>query len=479
MIFLSVLIQKFKKGLHAAHLLKKLNATVQILEAADYLGGRIKQDSTFLPGRKIEIGGEVLHGGNKQTNIIMKMAEENGWKFVKTFDFDNPQGKEACFFGLIFFFCCFVFLLRRLTLFFGVVSEGQFVGFNTEDKDFKKLFELMEAYQTERDPSNPLNRPEDMSVAAWLYEQGMSSRLHNIADCIIAKTFGANLHNMGIKELALQESSWDYGHDNYKFEGSFGVITDFLKKNLKPDEEFKLNWKVTRVEYDDEKKNKARVFGGPDGKQVIEADYVIVTVPLTILKDGDIKFSPELPLGKRTAIQKIKMDAGMKLFLKFNKKFWPSTLDLVFADHPLISQFWMVNENGKDFVIVGFTTAEKARLCSKLPEKEVIASFLKLLDTAFGKPGDTTPATNSFKAFIIKDWTKDPNIRGAYSYPTPHTAGLRAMLAEPVANRLFFAGEATNTKTTSTVQAALESGQRVVAEIATRYASLLQVPSKL
>ena len=44
------------------------------------------------------------------------------------------------------------------------------------------------------------------------------------------------------------------------------------------------------------------------------ADKVIVTVPLTILKQNSITFEPPLPALKTSAIEIIGMDAGMKIF---------------------------------------------------------------------------------------------------------------------------------------------------------------------
>ena len=41
--------------------------------------------------------------------------------------------------------------------------------------------------------------------------------------------------------------------------------------------------------------------------EIITAKYVVITVPLTILKDRDITFVPELPADKNRAINRIQM----------------------------------------------------------------------------------------------------------------------------------------------------------------------------
>ncbi|MBI1877640.1 MAG: FAD-dependent oxidoreductase [Chloroflexi bacterium] len=66
----------------------------------------------------------------------------------------------------------------------------------------------------------------------------------------------------------------------------------------------------------------------------------------------------------------------------------------------------------------------------------------------------------------LVDWSGDAWTRGGYSY-TPVGAGdARAKLATPVAQTLFFAGEATLTNGhAATVHGAIESGRRAAEEI--------------
>jgi len=67
---------------------------------------------------------------------------------------------------------------------------------------------------------------------------------------------------------------------------------------------------------------------------------------------------------------------------------------------------------------------------------------------------------------IIINWAADPHMRGAYSYIPVNGLFLPKQLGAPVANTLFFAGEATaRDAQTGTVFAALESGLRVADEI--------------
>ena len=58
------------------------------------------------------------------------------------------------------------------------------------------------------------------------------------------------------------------------------------------------------------------------------------------------------------------------------------------------------------------------------------------------------------------DWAKDRNIRGAYSYAAVGGTFAPRILARPVGDVLFLAGEATDSGSSGTVEGALASGKR-------------------
>lgn len=69
--------------------------------------------------------------------------------------------------------------------------------------------------------------------------------------------------------------------------------------------------------------------------------------------------------------------------------------------------------------------------------------------------------------YLRTNWSADPAALGAYSYPAKAAqAGDRRALAEPVAGRLFFAGEACHPDYAGTVHAACESGLIAAQQVA-------------
>jgi monoamine oxidase len=66
----------------------------------------------------------------------------------------------------------------------------------------------------------------------------------------------------------------------------------------------------------------------------------------------------------------------------------------------------------------------------------------------------------------FQNWLAEPFTLGGYSVTTPGNAGARAILAKPINNRLFWAGEATASNVScATVHGAYTSGRRAASEI--------------
>jgi monoamine oxidase len=71
------------------------------------------------------------------------------------------------------------------------------------------------------------------------------------------------------------------------------------------------------------------------------------------------------------------------------------------------------------------------------------------------------------KPVAVSGWAQDPLATGSYSHALPGHWDKRAVLAAPVAERLFFAGEATSPHFFSTAHGAYESGERAAQEALT------------
>lgn len=154
------------------------------------------------------------------------------------------------------------------------------------------------------------------------------------------------------------------------------------------------------------------------------------------------------------------MGAGMKVFLKFSSRFYDEvlmggTICAAYADDT-------IGKTTNDHVLLAFIMGEQAEYLTSLGSDSAITNaLLQELDTMYA--GQATPA---FIASHVQNWTTHPYIRGAYSYSTIGIGDARKTAAQPVDERIFFAGEAMNiTGHHQTVHGAVESGYAAVISI--------------
>ena len=208
------------------------------------------------------------------------------------------------------------------------------------------------------------------------------------------------------------------------------------------------------------------------------ADVVLITVPLAILKTGKVRFDPPLPPTKREAIARIGYggDGSLnKLVLRFPYVFWAENRNrfLALLDEPTrrgiftswISLWPVVQQPILMSFTDGYTGANFDRNSG---DEAVLAQGMKTLRRMFG------PTVPEPVDYVFTRWLSDPWAMGSYSYPAVgNRSEDRVTYAEPVNERLYFAGEAAHLTHYGTVHAALESGQKAAKQIA---ATHLQLP---
>jgi hypothetical protein len=199
------------------------------------------------------------------------------------------------------------------------------------------------------------------------------------------------------------------------------------------------------------------------------ADAILVTVSVGVLKAEIIDFIPDLPAAKVTAYTTLGMGRGMKISLRFSSQFWDEKMFSLLAEGPS-GNCWVpakYQAGTTDHVLTCFIMGENAQTMSDLPNNAArISQVLGDLDSMFAGT-----ATTNFIEGVVRDWTKQPYVRGSYSYPAPgsYPGGLtmREELAKPVGTTLYFAGEATHNTASATVPGALQSGERASGEMDT------------
>lgn len=200
------------------------------------------------------------------------------------------------------------------------------------------------------------------------------------------------------------------------------------------------------------------------GAGVIEADCCLVTVPLGVLRAGSITFVPPLPPPKQAAIASIGVGVINKIALAFK----PGTL-------PPEKPQWLYQVR-KDGTVADVTVrpfgyemtvhvagGDLAREMELLNNADQITLALATVTDIFG----SDIATGYINAAVTR-WWRDPFARGTHSAATPGQSHQRAELGRPVADRLYFAGEACATTWASALPGALETGRQAARAIADR-----------
>lgn len=201
------------------------------------------------------------------------------------------------------------------------------------------------------------------------------------------------------------------------------------------------------------------------------ADVVLITVPLAILKTGKVRFDPALPATKSEAIARIGYggDGSLnKLVLRFPYVFWAENRNrfLALLDEPTrrgiftswISLWPVVQQPILMSFTDGYTGAHFDRHGT---EEEVLQQGMTTLRRMFG------PSVPDPVDYVFTRWLSDPWAMGSYSYPAVgNRSEDRVIYAEPVNERLYFAGEATHLTHYGTVHAALVSGEKAAKQIA-------------
>lgn len=191
------------------------------------------------------------------------------------------------------------------------------------------------------------------------------------------------------------------------------------------------------------------------------ADRVILTVPVTILKEGDISFIPALPKKKQEAIAELDLYEGFKCFISFKEQFYPTMVRVQDEGKGPTRVYFdaAYAKNSQDHILGLLAVGPYARPYLELPKSERIAFILKELDDLFD--GQATP---NYLKHTLKNWSDDPFAKGTY-YPEFSIGTYSAVkaMSQPVEDKLFFAGDLyTEGEGWSMVHVAAESARKAV-----------------
>jgi len=193
-----------------------------------------------------------------------------------------------------------------------------------------------------------------------------------------------------------------------------------------------------------------------------EADALVCTLPLGVLKAGAVTFDPPLPTAHQRAVDVLGLGQVTKLALRFDRPFWPADLQYIgVMTQPLGRWNYLVNALTYSDVplLLAVSLGSYAPLTDRMSDEEAIDDMMQVLRAAFGQ---ATPApTGALKTA----WSRNPLSGGAYSFAQVGSAPRDFdRFAEPF-GRVHFAGEHTGFDYHGTVHGAHLSGLRAAEAI--------------
>lgn len=227
-----------------------------------------------------------------------------------------------------------------------------------------------------------------------------------------------------------------------------------------------------------------------DGES-FEADRVVCSAPLGVLKSDTIKFDPPLPSWKTGAINRMGFGLLNKLIMVFEKPFWDTERDMFGLlraprDNAGLEQkdykqcrgqfylFWSCIDTCGLPVLIALMAGEAAHEAERTPDAFLVEECLHQLRNVFG-PQNVPPPVES----IVTRWGSDRFARGTYSFVAAEArANDYDTIAAPISN-LFFAGEATIATHPATVHGAYLSGLRAAHEVYESLVGPIAIPPVL
>ncbi|PCJ64907.1 MAG: amine oxidase [Bacteroidetes bacterium] len=193
------------------------------------------------------------------------------------------------------------------------------------------------------------------------------------------------------------------------------------------------------------------------------ADRVIVSVPLKILQDGDINFTPSLPQSKIDAINGTTIWEGFKAFFEFSTKFYNDEHEFPITpatDGEKIYYNATLGQNTAKHILGLFVVGKPALDYISLSDNDLKDFILNELDGIY-----SNQATPNYVKHISQNWNNEPFIKSGYMTDNADWKTVRE-LGTPVANKIHFAGGAyTDGEDWVSVHTAAQSAKKAVEEL--------------
>lgn len=417
-----IIIGAGASGLMAARDLSNAGVRVLLLEARNRIGGRILTHHT--PNYPVELGAEFIHGRRTETFDLARKAglpmAEMKWKVARRkgnrWVDDDP-------------------LLEDVDKLFSMMTT------DGPDQSFQEFMDQVDA-----DP--------EIKQHGLSFVQGFHA----------ADPRRISVHSLIISN---EEEERVDGDHQFRVADGYDTVVRAISDSI--------NWTSCHLQLNAEVKEiawqKGRVLLKTSAEAEFQAPRAIVTIPLSLLQAGKVRFHPALP-EKERAMRGLEMGPVLRVSLCFRNRFWEEQerlkdVSFVFSDDPDFPTWW--TSKPLPFpLLTGWAAGPYAKRLAGLTEEQrvnrALESLARILDV------DIQRLRGELQGGLSHDWEADPFSCGAYSYALVGGSNAASDLAKPVSETLFFAGEATRSQgDNATVHGAIASGICVAKEVIKAY----------
>ncbi|MCA6440787.1 MAG: FAD-dependent oxidoreductase [Sediminibacterium sp.] len=396
-------------GLSAAKKFNDIGIQVTLLESQSKIGGRLRTNNSL--GFAFDEGASWIHGPDG--NPITSLASSAGANTFLTEDnslnvFDSNG-----------------------TLYDNTILDINYNAYKSSLNTVRTNGDINQSFQTVFNNQFP-NKINDR---LWKY----------MLSAYLEFDTGADISDLSSNQF----------DDDENFSGGDVIITngyDKIAQYLAQGINILLNEKVSAIDYSGTKVTVTT------STTTYQTDFVLVTVPLGVLKNNIINFTPALPNDKLQAISKLKMGSVNKFLLTFPSIFWDNTLQYIGYTPETkgkFNYFMNMNKFVQQNALMTFAFGNYSAFTETLSDAQVITEIMLHLKSIYG---NSIPNPTSF---LRTKWGVNPHTFGSYSFATTGTTTTDFdTLSNSVDDKLFFAGEHTNKQYRGTVHGAYLSGLR-------------------
>lgn len=449
-------------GLSCAYRLKQAGISAEIFESNNRVGGRCWSLRNYFNEEQIaEHGGELID--QSHTNI-RQLAQELGLVLDNLKQAEQNGTEEFLYF----------------------MNEKYDI--NEATTDLKGIWQKLHSdlssasYPTRYYSSTQRGRELDaMSIDQWINESvpgGLSSKLGKLLSIAYNIEYGEETNNQSSLNLIYllgysgQGQMRIFGPSNEKFHirGGNDQIVSKLSEQLT--NQIQLNTALKSIS---KNKDETYTLTFSNGQTKIY-DYVVLTIPFSILKTAVNYTNAGFSAKKIKAITELGMSANTKLNIQFTNRHWRTLGNNgdSYSDTGYQTT-WEVTraQQGTSGILVDYTGGKVAKEFESGSVSTHVTNFLSRSSTVF--PG--LAGYYNGKAYI-NCWSTNQWTKGAYSYYKPGQYVAFGGAEGEREGNCFFAGEHTSQDFQGYLNGAVETGEKVAAELARELNKLIGSNSK-